>query len=149
VREQRRAIVAREQRCAIIAHFGRRPIKLAKDVELSELLRAPIQELGEPLHGLQCTREQDACSFITVNVKTLQIHMEKEHGKAWKGNTTALYQSVKVQTFFLVGARLKIAGRQRLNNLDLMKSYLSRRAGHLYIQTHQCLIPAQDWPWIQ
>jgi superfamily II DNA helicase RecQ len=93
--------VASEQRRAIVQHFRGRPIKPPQDVTLPTALSPPIEELGQPLDGLAC--EQDGCSFITVNVDTLRIHAKKHHNVAWKGDTAALYERVKVQTFFRVG----------------------------------------------
>jgi hypothetical protein len=31
------------------------------------------------------------------------MHCKKEHGQAWKGDTSVLYTRVKVQTFFRAG----------------------------------------------
>ena len=61
----------------------------------------PFKELGLPLDGLTC--KQDRCSFITVSIDALRKHAKKQHGIAWKGDTTALYTQVKVQTFFKLG----------------------------------------------
>ena len=71
---------------------------MAKDVELPTAPGPPIKALGLPLDGLMC--KQDRCSFITINIDTLRMHVKGEHAVAWKGNTAALYRRVKVQTFF-------------------------------------------------
>ena len=41
--------------------------------------------------------------FITVSKDMLQKHCKKEHRRAWKGETSTLYNKVKVQTFFCTG----------------------------------------------
>ena len=56
----------------------------------------PIEELGEPLDGVQCK----ACSWITTNKDQMRMHCKKNHQQAWTGEKSLLYNTVKVQSFF-------------------------------------------------
>jgi hypothetical protein len=95
--------VAREERKRIVEHYQYWWIKKPGDVELPPPLGPPIEELGEPLDGLQCTT--GGCEFTTINVDGLRKHCKAKHGQLWKGDTSALFRKVKVQTFFRDGGQ--------------------------------------------
>jgi hypothetical protein len=82
-------------------------------------LGLPIEELGVPLDGLQC--REGECSFITVNIDAMRMHRKKKHKLLWRGDRHALYQKVKVQTFFRTG------GLQRYFVVNAEDSSSSRR----------------------
>ncbi|KAF3037094.1 hypothetical protein E8E12_005610 [Didymella heteroderae] len=73
------------------------------EVELPDEPAQPIDELGEPQDGLQCT----TCSFITTNKDAMRMHCKKDHQQAWAGRKSLLYKTVKVQTFFRTGGLQK------------------------------------------
>ena len=73
----------------LVEYCRRFPLAAPRDVEVPLPLGPPIEELGRPLDGLQC-RCSGNCRFITVSIVKLQIHCKKEHGQAWKGDTSAL-----------------------------------------------------------
>jgi hypothetical protein len=83
----------------IIEHFSRYDVTELKDVKLLEQPADLIEELGLPLHGLKCK----TCDFITVNINVMRTHCKRIHEQAWIGNTSLLYDCVKVQTFFRTG----------------------------------------------
>jgi hypothetical protein len=85
----------------ILESYHSRAVLSPKEVVLPSPLGPPIDELGAPLDGLQC-KEAD-CSFITINIDTMRMHRKKAHNLTWRGNSKALYQKVKVQTFFRAG----------------------------------------------
>ncbi|KAL5374997.1 hypothetical protein PMIN06_011930 [Paraphaeosphaeria minitans] len=58
----------------------------------------PIEVLGEPRDGVQCT--QPACSFVTPSKDSLRIHCNKKHGLPFKLGSATLYRPVKLQSFF-------------------------------------------------
>jgi hypothetical protein len=93
--------VASELRKSIVERCSRWPIQPAREVQLPAPIGPPIEELGRPLDRLAC--KQASCSFLTVSVDTLRMHVKREHAVPWKGDTAALYERVKVQTFFRTG----------------------------------------------
>jgi hypothetical protein len=95
---RRHHAVPTKNRREIAEHFISFLVEAPKDVELPRPLGSPIDELGEPLDGFQCTQEE--CDHITVNNKALRSHCKQIHGLSWKGDTARLYNKVKVQTFF-------------------------------------------------
>jgi hypothetical protein len=62
------------------------------EIQLPDELAQPIEELGKPLDGLQCK----TCGFITTNKDTVRMHCKKKHKQAWRGETSMLYNTVKV-----------------------------------------------------
>ena len=98
------AAAASADRKAVVEHCRRWPVARPQDVKLPLPLGPSIEELGKPQDAFWCQHD-GACSsgFITVSKDRLQKHCKKEHGKAWKGETSALYKRVKVQTFFRTG----------------------------------------------
>ena len=87
----------------LVQYCSRFCLAAPRHVRLPLPLRPPIEELGEPLDGFQCTCSGSSCSFLTISLVKLQIHCKKEHRRSWIGNTAALYQKAKVQTFFRAG----------------------------------------------
>jgi hypothetical protein len=74
-----------------------------KAIELPEPPLCPVEELGSPLDGLKCK----TCDYITTNTNAIRMHCKKDHLQTWKGDKSALYESVKVQTFFSSGGLQK------------------------------------------
>ena len=111
------AAVASTDRKAVVEYCRRWRVARPQDVELPPPLGPLIKELGEPQDAFQCQHD-GACSssFITVSKDMLQKHCKREHGKAWKGETSTLYGRVKVQTFFRTG------GLQRYFVVDVADS---------------------------
>jgi hypothetical protein len=72
-------------------------------IELPEQPAWPIEELGSPLDGFKCT----TCSFITLHIDSMRKHWKNSHETSWAGDKSALYGSVKVQTFFSSGGLQK------------------------------------------
>jgi superfamily II DNA helicase RecQ len=101
LREQHGTPIA--QRRQVLEHFAQFSVVDPSTVELPEEPAALIPELGAPLSGMQCR----ACSFITVNTSSIKTHCRKLHQLSWTGDKSALYSSVKVQTFFSSGGLQK------------------------------------------
>jgi superfamily II DNA helicase RecQ len=76
-------------------------IKKPDEAQLPLPMGRPIEELGKPLDGFQCS-EVD-CDYITINENVFRRHCKTEHGLRWIGDTSRLYAKVKVQTFFRTG----------------------------------------------
>jgi superfamily II DNA helicase RecQ len=72
-------------------------------IKLPEQPASLVQELGAPLDGMKCK----ACSFITVSIGNMKTHCKKSHELSWTGEKSALYDSVKVQSFFSSGGLQK------------------------------------------
>lgn len=87
----------------IIQHFAYCKKREPKDIELPEQPADPLEELGMPLDGFGCK----ICSFLTVNIDIMRMHLKRNHQQAWKGEKSALFDSVKVQTFFRSGGLQK------------------------------------------
>jgi hypothetical protein len=83
----------------IIERFSSCHVLNPKEVKLPEQPAEPIEELGSPLDGLKCK----TCDFITVNKNVMRMHCKEKHTQAWIGNTSLLFDFVKVQTFFCTG----------------------------------------------
>lgn len=93
--------VPAKERMTIVKKYSWVVIERADQVCLPASMGQPIQELGHPVNGLQCT-EAD-CDYISVNKGVFRKHCKKEHGLRWIGDTSELYMNVKVQTFFRTG----------------------------------------------
>jgi hypothetical protein len=93
----------------VLEYFAQFSVVDPSVVELLEQPAALIPELGAPLGGMQCKR----CSFITINIGKMKTYCRIEHQLSWTGGKSALYSSVKVQTFFSSG------GLQRYFIVDL------------------------------
>ncbi|KAL5396423.1 hypothetical protein PMIN03_012962 [Paraphaeosphaeria minitans] len=87
----------------LVQYCSRYRLAAPSDILLPLPHEPPIKELGEPLDGIQC-RWNCSCSYFTTSLVKLQMHCKKEHGRSWTGNTEALYERVKVQTFFRAGS---------------------------------------------
>ncbi|KAI9882030.1 MAG: hypothetical protein M1823_006233, partial [Watsoniomyces obsoletus] len=94
------AVVAKERR-AIVEQYSWATIEKADQVRLPLPMGRPIQELGKPLSGYQCTDAD--CDHISINKVGFQTHCRKDHKLRWIGNTSEFYTEVKVQTFFRTG----------------------------------------------
>ncbi|KAF9729764.1 hypothetical protein PMIN01_12628 [Paraphaeosphaeria minitans] len=94
VNERRKFI----ESCALLRRQG------LGSVTLPDAGGPPIQVLGAPLDGFQC--KQPACSYLTRNKGQIRLHCNS-HGLAFKTGSDALYQKVKMQSFF------PASGRQR------------------------------------
>jgi hypothetical protein len=90
----------REEIVQRFSHYKRRD---PKDVQLPEQPADLVEELGAPLDGFSCKM----CLFLTVNRNAMRMHLKKNHHQAWKGEKSALFSSVKVQTFFRSGGLQK------------------------------------------
>jgi hypothetical protein len=87
----------------VVERFSRfAPVDPA-EIELPDEPAQPIEALGKPLDGLQCT----TCRFITINKDTIRMHCKKHHQQAWTGDKSLLYNTVKVQSFFRTGGLQK------------------------------------------
>ena len=71
------------------------------EVKLPSPGARPIEVLGDPLEGFQCRSQ--GCDHITLNESVLKKHCKTKHGVSWVGDTSTLFQRVKVQTFFRAG----------------------------------------------
>jgi hypothetical protein len=106
-----RALIAKNEQHATPATLRKEIVqRFAQDeriepssIELPEQPAQAIKELGKPLGGLCCK----TCRFLTVNTNVMRMHLKREHQQAWKGKKSALYESVKVQTFFNGGGLQK------------------------------------------
>jgi superfamily II DNA helicase RecQ len=96
-------------------------------VELPEQPAWPIKELGSPLNGFKCT----TCSFITLNTDSMRKHWKKLHELSWTGDKSALYKSVKVQTFFSGG------GLQKYFVVDLDRNENGEKSDQSPVVTQQ------------
>jgi superfamily II DNA helicase RecQ len=94
-------VVPAKERRAVVEKYSGVAIEKADQVRLPSPMGQPIQELGKPLSGFQCT-EVD-CNYISINKVIFQTHCKKEHGLRWIGDTSELYTEVKVQSFFRTG----------------------------------------------
>ncbi|KAJ4329600.1 hypothetical protein N0V87_010726, partial [Didymella glomerata] len=102
----------------IVEHFSSFSTVNLAEIEPPDEPAQPIDELGEPLDGLQCK----TCSFITVNKDTMRMHCKKVHQQAWVGEKSLLYKFVKVQSFFRTG------GLQKYFIVDLVDAGSSENA---------------------
>ena len=96
-------------RKAVIQRFAQYKRVDPKNVKLPEQPAQLIEELGTPLDRLCCK----ICSFLTININAMRMHLKRDHEQAWKGEKSDLFTSVKVQTFFRNG------GLQRYFIVDL------------------------------
>lgn len=96
----------------VVEHFSSFSTVNPAEIELPDEPAQPIDELGEPLDGLQCK----TCSFITVNKDTMRMHCKKDHQQAWVGEKSLLYKTAKVQSFF------RTSGLQKYFIVDLVDS---------------------------
>ena len=103
----------------IVEHFSSFATVSPAEIELPDEPAQPIDELREPLDGLQCK----TCSFITVNKDTMRMHCKKNHQQAWLGEKSLLYKAVKVQSFFRSG------GLQKYFIVDLVDAQIVENAG--------------------
>ncbi|PVH90514.1 hypothetical protein DM02DRAFT_734545 [Periconia macrospinosa] len=94
------AVPAKERK-AIVEKYSWAAIETADQVRLPAPMGRPIQELGEPIRGLQCA--EGDCDYISINQGVFRKHCKKEHGLQWVGDTGDLYTNVNVQTFFRTG----------------------------------------------
>ncbi|KAL1640737.1 hypothetical protein SLS61_010232, partial [Didymella pomorum] len=62
----------------VVEHFSSFSTVNPAEIELPDEPAQPIDELGEPLDGLQC----ETCSFITVNKDAMRMHCKKTHQQA-------------------------------------------------------------------
>jgi hypothetical protein len=83
----------------VVECFSRLRLVEPAKTKLPEEPAQPIEQLGRPLTGLQCTD----CGFVTINEDSIRMHCKKYHQLGWKGHKTVLYCSIKVQTFFRTG----------------------------------------------
>jgi antitoxin component of RelBE/YafQ-DinJ toxin-antitoxin module len=87
----------------VVNCFSRlKPVDPCK-IKLPEEPAQAIEQLGKPLAGLQCR----ACGFITVNKDQIRMHCKRDHQLGWVGDTSQLYNSVRVQSFFRTGGMQK------------------------------------------
>jgi hypothetical protein len=89
-------VVSIQQRQQIVQHFSELALVDPDAVKLPEEPATPFEELGPPLDGLQCR----TCRWRTTNSNQMRMHCKKNHQQSWTGDKSALYSSVKVQTFF-------------------------------------------------
>jgi hypothetical protein len=80
----------------IVDCFSRLKVLDPAEVKLPDEPAEAIGELGKPLTGLQCK----TCMHITVSKEQIRMHCKKNHNQAWKGDTSQLYSTIKVQSFF-------------------------------------------------
>lgn len=93
--------VPADERNAITEKYSRWWIKKPAEVELPPPMRRPFKALGDPLDALRCISEE--CGRITVNIDAFRKHCKKAHNILWRGDTSRLFEKVKVQTFFRTG----------------------------------------------
>ena len=87
----------------IVKRFSQFKTIAPSAIELPDEPAQPIEELGDPLDGAQC----ETCSWITINKDEMRKHCKKDHQKAWVGEKSLLYKTVKVQSFFRTGGLQK------------------------------------------
>jgi hypothetical protein len=84
-------------------YFARFTTADPKAIKLPEPPVDPVEELGPPLNSLKCK----TCDYITINTNAIRMHCKKDHLQTWKGDKSALHESVKIQTFFSGGGLQK------------------------------------------
>jgi hypothetical protein len=95
--------VSIQQRQQIVQHFSRFTLVSPDALKLPEEPATPFEELGQPLDGLQCR----TCAWRTTSGDLMRMHCKKNHQQPWTDTKSALYQRVKVQTFFSSGGLQK------------------------------------------
>jgi hypothetical protein len=95
--------VSLQQRRQIVQHFSELTLVSPDAVELPEEPATLFEELGRPLDGLECR----TCRWRTTNSNQMRMHCKKNHQQSWTDDKSALYNSVKVQTFFSSGGLQK------------------------------------------
>jgi superfamily II DNA helicase RecQ len=95
--------VSIQQRQQIVQHFSRFTLVSPDALKLPEEPATPFEELGQPLDGLQCR----TCAWRTTSGDLMRMHCKKKHQQPWTDTKSALYQRVKVQTFFSSGGLQK------------------------------------------
>jgi hypothetical protein len=73
------------------------------EVKLPDEPAEAIKELGKPLTGLQCK----TCAYITISKEQVRMHCKKDHQQAWESDTSQMYSTVRVQSFFRTGGLQK------------------------------------------
>jgi superfamily II DNA helicase RecQ len=106
--------VTSTEKSRLVEKYRQYRIKRPADIELPPPLGPPICELGEPLDGFQCGKED--CDYITINLDCLRIHCKEKHKLRWSKNRDGLFDQVKVQTFF------RTAGLQRYFIVNALSS---------------------------